>query len=63
MQVISAVIHNTPQGQERHGRDAAAQSGVKVNMLTPMDHSIEKSVHNLVQENNFSVSRTRNIRP
>ena len=26
-------------------------------MLTPMDHSIEKSVHNLVQENNFSVSR------
>jgi two-component system, OmpR family, sensor histidine kinase VicK len=34
-----------------------AQSGVKVNMLTPMDPSIEKSVHNLVQESNIAISR------
>jgi signal transduction histidine kinase len=34
-----------------------AQSGVKVNMLTPIDPSIEKSVHNLIQKNNIAISR------
>lgn len=60
VQIIYSTV-NSYHIQERAGTiqllTDLAHRGVKVSMLTPVDSSIEKSFHNLGQENNVDISR------